>query len=165
MVDAEVARNRACAVARQQPATPLLTLVIAELRLSAEACPTPSGGRSALIGTADDALALVLGQGTQERDEAPTDGRREVEVAPVQDFDERAARVHAFDNGDAIKHRPRGSIPFCQHEGVAFLELVDGLFELWPLPDVSSARLLSEDFGAPLGSQGRYLTIQMLMRC
>jgi len=42
----------------------------------------------AFMGALDDAQALVLGESEEHRHEAATHGRREVNVAAIQDFDQ-----------------------------------------------------------------------------
>ena len=163
MVDAEVARNRSCAVASQKPAAPLLLLVFAQLWPPTKPCPTSAGCLAPQISAPDNALSFILSEGIQKRDEAAANRRRQVEIAPVQDPDQRVTSMHALNNCDSVKHRARGTIPFRQDENVAFAEMVNGPFELRPALNVLGARFFTEDFRAPLCPQRRDLPIQMLM--
>ena len=162
---AEVAPNGSCTVTSHQSAASLLALVLAQLWLPTESRPAPARRRPAFIGTPDNALALILGHRGQKCDKSPANGRRQIEIAPVQDFDQCATRMHALHNGNAVKHGAGGAIPLGQHENITFAELVYCLFELWPLFDILGAGLLPEDFRAPLSPQCGDLAIQMLVRC
>ena len=56
----------------------LLALMLVELWLATKLCASGLGGPSAVVGALDDALALVLGNGAEEGNEAATDRRREI---------------------------------------------------------------------------------------
>jgi hypothetical protein len=57
-----------------------------------------------LVGPLGNALALILGHGGKEGDEPAAERRREIEVGLVQDLEQGAARVDAFDDLDAVHH-------------------------------------------------------------
>jgi tetratricopeptide (TPR) repeat protein len=89
----------ACVEARDR----FLTLVIVELRLAPHLDASAAGRRPALMRSLGNALALVLGHGAQEGDEAPAERRCEVQVRLVEHLDQGAAGVDALDDGDAIQ--------------------------------------------------------------
>src|SRR5262249_34831503 len=60
--------------------------------------------------TLHDPLAFVLRQGAQERDEAATDGRGEVQVWLVEDLDHGAPGVNPLEDGQATYPRPTGRV-------------------------------------------------------
>src|SRR5262245_14598448 len=105
-------------------------LQVGQLRLATHMHPTLACSSSAVIGTLHDPLALVLRQGAEERDETATDGGGEVQMGLVENLDHGTPCVDPLDDVYAIHHRPRGAIPFGDHEHVTPAERIDSLLEL-----------------------------------
>src|SRR5262245_30465546 len=110
-------------------------LQLSQLGLATHLHPTLACSSSAVIGTLHDPLVLVLRQGAEERDEAATDGRGEVQVWLVEHLDHGTPCVDPLDDVHAVHHRAGGAVPFGDHEHVTPAERIDSLLQLWPALD------------------------------
>src|SRR5262249_52370199 len=148
------------AMACLKPLAGLLLLVRRQLRLAAELDALGSGNPSTVVGPLDDPLALILGHGAEEVDEAAAHGGGKIQMRLAQHLDQGAALVDAVDDADAIEHAAGGTVPLGNDQHVAFAELVDRSLELRSAHERFAGGLLAEDFMAPLGAQGADLSVE-----
>ena len=153
VVDGERSGDCAGALAGGQAPNRFRALMFIELRLSTEPSAPSPGSPPAVVGLLHDALALILGECAQERDEASANRGGEIKVRLVEHLQQGAARVDALNDVHAVEHAARGAIPFRQDQDVALAERIDGLLELRAVLDVSTTRLLPEDGAAPFRAQ------------
>lgn len=104
VVHAERSSDRAARIALGHALAGLGLLVIGELGLTTHMLASGLSSLPAALSASQDAIALILGQGTQEGQQAPVDWLREIQVAPIEHLDECPSAVHTIDDRNAIGH-------------------------------------------------------------
>ena len=140
--------NGSARVALGQPVQRLGLLMFGELWLTSHVSSVGARRHASLARSLVNANALVFGHGAQECDEAPANGRRQIEMRLSRTLiSAPRAWTRSTMAMPSIMVRV-ALIPFGDHEDVAFAELVDGFFELWPLLGILAGGLLAKDFRA-----------------
>src|SRR5690349_23978971 len=106
MADMVVVSNRTQALALPYHSDCLALLVSGQLWLASEFDGSLLRGGAATTGTSKNAASFVLRQSRQERQNALTERRGQIQPLPIESLEGRSSCGDALNDANSVQHRP-----------------------------------------------------------